>query len=189
MMYHCTPERFNVCRLIVNNDLSLLDKFSKEHQISLCEINDNFLIDKLVKSILSESFGLSERDNFKEFDLLIFVIKCNISLPLIEYIVEKTPYIELNYGRMENKNNFDVPLFNALANNRFDISDYLKQKGTSLNYKFFSHQFQVDEDYSGHLNFCGYMERELFDYYNYYYHIEVDLYRFLCGLMNKISPI
>ena len=178
MMFNSTPQQRYICNIIVKNDLSLLRRSIEENQISLNAINDDVHMDRLVNSILSsESTVLTRNSSFNEFDLLIFAIKCNVSLSLIKYIVEKTPYTDFNYGRMENKNNFDVPLFIALANNRFDIADYLRQGGAKLDYEFCSPEFQVDEDYRGYLEYCGYIEPGLFDG-NSYYHIKADVYRY-----------
>ncbi|ORX51531.1 hypothetical protein BCR36DRAFT_351434 [Piromyces finnis] len=79
------------------------------------------------------------------FDILIYAIKNNAFLDIIKYIIEKTPYTELNYGVKEHHKSFKIPLFEAIAKNNFKIADLLIEKGADLNYEYYRSWCKVDD--------------------------------------------
>ncbi|OUM59174.1 hypothetical protein PIROE2DRAFT_15370 [Piromyces sp. E2] len=78
-------------------------------------------------SILSKDF-----DNFNE--ILIYAIEKNCPLTIIKYIINQRQDKDLNFYISIN-NNIKVPLFTAVANNNFQISNLLIDNKADINYK------------------------------------------------------
>ncbi|ORX81584.1 hypothetical protein BCR32DRAFT_293177 [Anaeromyces robustus] len=157
-----TNEENNVFRLITDDNVSELDKYLGRNNISLKQINSS-----------GDKTG---------FDVLILALKTKASLDMIKYIVNKTPYKDLNYGLVKDKNNFEVPLFIAIANNDFQVADYLISKGASLEYNFKSEPWNTGTDYvninkSNNLPYYS-MEGQGLDL-DYYYNINANLLDYL----------
>ncbi|ORX48370.1 hypothetical protein BCR36DRAFT_354652, partial [Piromyces finnis] len=106
-----------VIKIIKNKNVEELKKYIKNNYISINE--------------------LSYDHNNDSFDLLIFSIQSNSSLKIIEYIISL--YSNLNYKEQDKTFNYqffwNVPLYTAIANNRFDISNLLLKYGADINYE------------------------------------------------------
>lgn len=76
-----------ICKLIVNNNITLLTKYFHDTETTLQSLNEPFKYDNL-EGKLRDDMG---------FDVLIFAIKSKVPLEMIKYIVETTPYKNLNY--------------------------------------------------------------------------------------------
>ncbi|KAG4091638.1 hypothetical protein H8356DRAFT_600968 [Neocallimastix lanati (nom. inval.)] len=98
-----------VCELIKKNNVNELKSFIEKFDIYLNKYNNN------------------------DFDLLIYAIKNNASKEMVNYIIEKTDYKNLDYSIKEKINFFSSPLFIALSLNNFQISDLLLEKGADIN--------------------------------------------------------
>ncbi|OUM57994.1 hypothetical protein PIROE2DRAFT_16857 [Piromyces sp. E2] len=144
---YTTPEKYQVCRLIKEGNTQILHSFVTNNKISLKDLNFN-------ESRRFYNSFYSEMDY--SFDLLVFAIECKAPLDTIKYIVEQTPYNNLNYGIKSNIYKFRVPLFHAIVNNDFKVANYLINKGANLKYEYECPICKVDEpcDY-GRLRYCG----------------------------------
>jgi len=103
-------KKFEVLKLIKNNDKTQLKNYVKNNRISLKRIN----------SI--------------HFDLLIYAIEQNVSLDVLYYIMEEGNYHIYSYSFKENGIH-KVPLFIALSKNNFSIAKALQEKGAGVNVK------------------------------------------------------
>lgn len=142
----------SICKLIVDNNIRLLDKTLHDNETTLQDINQSY--------------------EDKGFDVLLFAIKSKVTLDMIKYIVETTPYEEINYGKVKNKDKFSVPLFAAIGNNDFEVADYLIDKGARLDYEFRSQPWNLDSEYvlkPSNLRYCGMEDQSTFglSYNNY----------------------
>ncbi|ORX43115.1 hypothetical protein BCR36DRAFT_304476, partial [Piromyces finnis] len=113
----------DIIQFIKSNDLSKLELYIERTKVKLQEINH------------------------KNFDLLIYAIENDASKEIIEYIIHKGKYQNLNFtinlqnnGQNEsiNYSNYKVPLFSALTRNSFEIANVLLQHQTDINYSFYS---------------------------------------------------
>jgi len=123
-------KRFEILKLLKNNDKIFLEKYIKDNNIKLNSLNTY------------------------DFDVLIYSIENNISEDLIEYMVSLKNYDTLNYHiKYRNKYNsvsedsyrttFKTPLVCAIENNKFKIADLLLKYGYDINY---SEQFLDEND-------------------------------------------
>ncbi|ORX35199.1 hypothetical protein BCR36DRAFT_588525 [Piromyces finnis] len=111
------------------------------------------------------------------FDILIYAIKNNAFLDIIKYIIEKTPYTELNYGVKEHHKSFKIPLFEAIAKNNFKIADLLIEKGADLNYEYYRSWCKVDDIWDYVFRYCGRTDQDTeLDYYHY---VNADVFNYL----------
>jgi len=123
-------QRKNIIKFIKNDDLAELKKFINIYNIDLREINNI------------------------EFDLLIFSIDEYASPKLINYIIQQCQYKTLNYTfntkngySTYNNNSFiqnnefislKTPLYTAIINKNFEISNLLIKNGANINYGVFN---------------------------------------------------
>jgi len=89
--------------------------------------------------------------NDKDFDILIYAIEHSSSVPLINFILNETTYDSLNYSFFDtgkyksffvsvidnhiDSKGFKVPLFSAIASNKFRIADVLLKNHANINYR------------------------------------------------------
>jgi len=89
--------------------------------------------------------------NDKDFDILIYAIEHSSSVPLIKFILNETTYDSLNYSFFDtgkyksffvsvidhhiDYKGFKVPLFSAIASNKFRIADLLLRSQADINYR------------------------------------------------------
>jgi len=123
-----------------------------EHKNNIIQyINENDF-NRLKNYIQIKNINLKEI-NIKEFDLLIFAIERNASLPIINYIIHQCQYKTLNYvfnannGYRKYNNDFliqnnyiigmKIPLFSAIFTENFELSDYLLKNNADINYGIF----------------------------------------------------
>jgi len=144
--------RKQVTKLIEENKLDKLKNY----------INNNFVI---LNELSYNKYNYYNNDDYDNdnisFDILIFSIQNNASLEILKYIISL--YKDLNYSLSyinnqwnelprnrwllnvnDNDNNDDsfkfqfnwnVPLYTAIANNKFQISDLLIEHGADINYQ------------------------------------------------------
>ncbi|OUM58261.1 hypothetical protein PIROE2DRAFT_64529 [Piromyces sp. E2] len=99
----------DILELLKQNDIKEIEKYSKEHNISLNEL-------------------------YKEdFDILIRSIEMNVSLDIINYIIVQSKYETLNYQIIE-ENKVKTPLLIALENQNFKIAKVLLKHKADINY-------------------------------------------------------
>jgi len=85
------------------------------------------------------------------FDLLIYTIENNYPLEIIKYIINNFNYKSFDYG-LEGKDiyaktpKYRTPLFEALSNENFELTDFLLDKGATLN-KVNTIKFLMSEGY------------------------------------------
>ncbi|ORX44702.1 hypothetical protein BCR36DRAFT_300990, partial [Piromyces finnis] len=85
-----------------------------------------------VNYIIENDTNLSELNN-NEFDILIYAIENEASLKIIDFIINQDYYKYLNYSIYIHQIE-KVPLFSAILNNRFEVSDLLLKNKADINY-------------------------------------------------------
>jgi len=95
----------------------------------------NFNVDGLKKFLIDINIAINELNTY-DFDILIYAIENNASDEIIKYIIDQ--YKTLNYS-IENKNDESycktiTPLTVAINKEKFNIADYLLEKGARFNY-------------------------------------------------------
>lgn len=99
----------DILELLEQNDITKIENYSKEHNISLNELFK------------------------KDFDILIRSIEMNTSLEIINYIIIQSKYKTLNYHIIED-NKLKTPLFLSLEKNNFEIAKVLLKHKADINY-------------------------------------------------------
>jgi len=94
--------------------------------------NDNLF--ELKNYISVDNINLKNINN-ENFDLLIYAIKKDASINIIQYIVQQCEYKTLNYTIKENGHEYS-PLLTALSKNKYEISDFLIENKADINYPF-----------------------------------------------------
>ncbi len=74
-------------------------------------------------------------NNFNE--LLTYSVTCNSSFEIVNFILSRKINKNLNF-HIGKYNEYKVPLFNAIANNNFKISNLLIKHKANINYKIFN---------------------------------------------------
>ncbi|OUM59100.1 hypothetical protein PIROE2DRAFT_15455 [Piromyces sp. E2] len=118
--------------LLKNGQLSDSDLYENKGKTLICEIIKNENINELENFINKYNVSLHQYTN-NGFDILIYAIKNEVPIDMIKYIIEKTPYKNLNYTIKENNNSIGTPLFLSLAHNNFKIADLLIDNGADIN--------------------------------------------------------
>ena len=164
-----TGEKYQVCKLIKEGDVRILHWYVTNNKVVLKDFNfdeSNFYFNTLYN------------DKDYAFDLLVFAIDCKAPLDIIKYIVDRTPYKNLNYGIKLNMYKFRVPLFHALVKNEFKVADYLISKGANLDYVYKCPVGKVDDPWStGRLRYCAITDEE--DDLNWYLSIRANVLNYL----------
>jgi len=109
------------------NNIVELEKYIRKKKIDLNELND------------------------KDFDILIYAIEHSNSVPLIQFILNEVKYKSLNYSFYDtgkyksffvsvidhniDYKGFKIPLFSAIALNKFRIADILIKNQADINYR------------------------------------------------------
>ncbi|KAL6625850.1 ankyrin repeat-containing domain protein [Neocallimastix sp. 'constans'] len=94
---------------------------------------------KLQEYIKKYDLKLKDLNNTK-YDVLISAINCDATLDIIKYIISQVQYKNFNYSvNDENYGRSDfrivnVPLFTAISNNNFEISNFLITKKANINF-------------------------------------------------------
>jgi len=99
-------------KIIFNNNISELKLYFKTNEITIEKFN-----------------------NFNE--LLIYSITCNSSFEIVNFILNKRINKNLNFS-IGVYNKYKVPLFSAIANNNFKISNLLIKNKANINYKIYN---------------------------------------------------
>ncbi|ORX88194.1 hypothetical protein BCR32DRAFT_273742 [Anaeromyces robustus] len=155
--------------LIERGNTDLLHKYIKDKNISLKSLNSTIEFD---------NYGCLRSD--MGFDILIYAIERKAPYDMIRYIVETTPYTDLDYGKVKNKDEFCVPLFTAIGNNDFKVADYLISKGADIHYEFRSDPWNIGSEYNENpskLSYCSIVD-ENFEL-DYEYYIRADVVNYL----------
>ncbi|KAG4084325.1 hypothetical protein H8356DRAFT_1436267 [Neocallimastix lanati (nom. inval.)] len=104
----------DIIKILKRNSLSEFKKFIKENNITLKKLNN------------------------KNFDILISAIECDVSNEIISYIIKQVNYNTLNYCFQCKSNEYkysfneNIPLFTAIAKNKFDIANLLLQNKANM---------------------------------------------------------
>lgn len=117
-------KRYDLFQIIKINDLPELKRYVKKENIQLKDFNSY------------------------DYDVLIYAIECdNISMDIIEYIIEEVGYNDFNYFiRVGLNYEYKTPLYSAIYKRHFKIADYLLEKGAKINYensKCYSYYFNI----------------------------------------------
>jgi len=110
-----------------------------EHRSNLRDTFFNGDLIKLQEYIKKYDLKLKDLNNTK-YDVLISAINCDATLDIIKYIISQVQYKNFNYSvNDENYGRSDfrivnVPLFTAISNNNFEISNFLITKKANINF-------------------------------------------------------
>ncbi|OUM66691.1 hypothetical protein PIROE2DRAFT_6003 [Piromyces sp. E2] len=120
-------QRNYIKKIILKNNLSEFKSFIKESKVNLRDFNDD------------------------RYDILISIIEADseVSLEIIQFIIDQLPYESLNYfiRNVEEEQNtngsskpysyghYKTPLFSAIAYQKFDIATLLLKNKADINYK------------------------------------------------------
>ncbi|ORX78545.1 hypothetical protein BCR32DRAFT_328500 [Anaeromyces robustus] len=169
-------QRSKLCKIIEYDNKNKLEKYIEEKNISILEFNIN--------SNDISGYG---------FDILTFALKKRVSTKIIKYIVKNGPYLDLNYGCMENSNTFSVPLFIALANNDYETANFLIENYADIN---FIYHYQIDKVHAEDISYirkdfkyCETLDQDLlYQNSNYYYrNVKANVIQYLCEV-ERLNP-
>jgi len=139
---------------IDNNELKLkLEKFLSRRKdiIEILKRNDLTEFQKFI----NENDIILKKLNNKKFDILITAIEYSESVEVINYIITKVNYNSLDYCFYDNNNKYEcsfeknIPLFTAIAKNKFDIANLLLQNKANMSF---------DLDYKNNFNIFQYLK-------------------------------
>ncbi|ORX42831.1 hypothetical protein BCR36DRAFT_586975 [Piromyces finnis] len=127
-----TVDTSNLDVLLNNGQLNESELYENKGKTLICEIIKNGKINELENFINKYNVSLHSYSS-NGFDILIYTIKNSDSVEMINFIIEKTPYKNLNYTVKDNNNTIGTPLFLSLAQNKFKIADLLMENGADIN--------------------------------------------------------
>jgi len=139
----------------MNHDNSELITTDKPEEPETLEQKRNNVIEK-INNIVELGIYIKKKKvdldelNDKDFDILIYAIEHSNSVHLVQYILNETHYKTLNYAFYDtgkyksflvsvidkhiNYEGYKIPLFTAIALNKFKIADLLLKKNANINY-------------------------------------------------------
>jgi len=108
-MNNIEQRKNDILNIIKNNNIYLLRKYINDNNVNMKELNEH------------------------NFDILIYAIEKNASIEIIKFIMNQCQYESYNY--IINENNKDkVPLYSAIARNKFKIADLLIKNNADINF-------------------------------------------------------
>jgi len=123
----------------IDDKIKDLIKYKRNLLKNIIEREDEENRIKRIRDFVFKNFVYIKFINDKNFDTLIYSIENDFSMEEISFIIENFKYENLNlYIYDENNGNngmYKVPLFSAIARNKFDIADLLIENGADIKYK------------------------------------------------------
>ena len=122
-------KREKIKNIIFNNKIRSFEDLLKNNE------SKSISVDEFEKFLIDNNIVINELNTY-DFDILIYAIENNASDELIKYIIDQ--YKTLNYS-IENKNDefyckTITPLTAAIDQEKYNIVDYLLEKGAKINY-------------------------------------------------------